>query len=67
MQGQIAQQALHFDGSAALQHIIERIEPFTPFDGVELGGILRGNISHWNSKLLGLVGDDVGLWANPLF
>jgi len=33
----------------------------------QLGGILRGNISHWNSKLLGLAVTKIGLWANPLF
>ena len=64
----VAQEALNLYRSATLQHIIEGIEPLTPFDGVQLGGILGGNVSHWNSKLLGLVGSPThSLWANPLF
>ena len=43
---QVAQQARDFDGAAGLQHIIERLEPFAGFDGIELRRIFRGNVSH---------------------
>jgi len=64
---EITEQSLDFDRSAALQHIIEGIEPFTPLNGIDLGGILWGNISHRNSKLLGFSVKMIGLRANPLF
>jgi hypothetical protein len=54
--GEIAEQALNLYRSTALQNIIKGVEPLTPFNGVKLGGILWGNVSHWNSRLLGLVG-----------
>ena len=55
--GEIAKQALDLYRPAALQNIIKGVEPFTPFNGINLGGILWGNVSHWNSKLLGLSGE----------
>ena len=46
VQRQVAQQARDFDGTTGLQHIIERLEPFTRFDGIELRRIFRSNVSH---------------------
>ena len=49
---QLAKQPRDFDRAAALQHIIEGIEPFAGFDGIELCGIFRsGNLSHGNGFL----------------
>src|SRR5439155_26461828 len=53
--GQFPEQTRQFARSAALQHIIERVEPFPRFDGVELCGILRRNVSH-GSYPFGIVG-----------
>ena len=38
---QLAKQPRDFDRAAALQHIIERLEPFAGFDGIEICGVFR--------------------------
>ena len=47
---QLAQQPRDFDRAAALQHIIEGLEPFARFDGVELRRVFRSNVSHGTSS-----------------
>ena len=44
--GQVAQQPRDFGGPAGLQHIIEGLEPFVRFNGIELRRIFRSNVSH---------------------
>ncbi len=43
---QLAEQPRDFGGPAALQDIINGIEPFACFGGVEVGRVLGGNVSH---------------------
>ena len=43
---QLAEQAGDLGGTAALQHIINRIEPFACFGRVEIGRVFGGNVSH---------------------
>ena len=43
---QLAQQPRDFDRTAALQHIIEGVEPLARFDGVEIRCVFRSNVSH---------------------
>ena len=53
---QLAQQPRHFGGTAALQDIIKRVEPLARFDGIQLRGVFRSNISHICIKLVGCFG-----------
>ena len=46
MNGELAKQARDLCGAAALQHIIERLEPFAGFDRVELRLVFRRDVSH---------------------
>ena len=48
---QLAQQALNFDRTAALEHIIKGIEPFAGFDGIEIRRVFGSYISHGSSFL----------------
>ena len=43
---QLTEQPRDFGRPAALQHIINRIEPFAGFSGVEVGRVLGGDVSH---------------------
>ena len=51
VQGQLTEQPRDFDRTAALQHIIKGVEPLARLDGIELGGLFRGNVSHGNHQL----------------
>ena len=48
---QLAEQPRDLCRAAALQHIIKRVEPFAGFDGVELRGVFRSDVSHGNGIL----------------
>ena len=54
VQRQLAQQPGHLGRPTALQHIIQRVEPFARFDGVELRGIFGGDVSQGNLVKTGL-------------
>jgi hypothetical protein len=49
----VAEQAADPRRSARLQNIIERLEPFTRFDGLELRCVLRCSIAHDSSGIDG--------------
>jgi len=54
---QLAQQAGHLCGAAALQHIIKRVEPFARLDRIELRLVFRRDVSQNRSfPLVGYVG-----------
>src|SRR5205814_2020142 len=49
---QLAKQALNFDRSAALQHIIKGVEPLAGFNGIEIRRIFGSYMSHGSSFLV---------------
>src|SRR5262249_26772128 len=52
VQGELSQQATNFCRTAALEHIIKRIEPLARFDGVEIRCVFGGYMSHGSSFLV---------------
>ncbi len=51
VEGQFTEQPRDFERTAALQHIIKGVEPLARLNGIELGGLFWGNVSHSNHQL----------------
>ena len=50
---QLTEEPLNFDRAAALQDIIERLEPFTGLDHIEVGSVFGSRILHRDGFLSG--------------